>query len=315
MTNSIQFEGLDDVHLPPKPLHLAVGMFDGVHLGHRAVIDSAIQSARRSHGLSGVLTFWPHPSVLFKVENPTRAIEGPELKARLLAEAGVDVVITQPFTEEFARVEAEAFLPFVKSRLPRLSAVYVGENWRFGRGRRGDISLLVSEGRKHGIAVVSAQRINHNGEPISSTRIRGCLESGAIEEANSLLGYSYFAEGVVTPGKSLGRGLGFPTLNLPWQPGQRPRFGVYAVRVSGEKTPGQFSGVANYGLRPTVERSTEPRLEVHLLGECPFEAGDAIRVEWLAFFRPEQKFSDVEQLRRQIAQDKSEAVAYFKEAT
>ena len=153
--------------------------------------------------------------------------------------------------------------------------------------------------------------MNFDGEPISSTRIRGLIEAGEIAAANALLGYSYFATGVVTPGKRLGRGIGFPTLNLAWSPGQRPRFGVYTVRVSGAKSAASLPGVANYGLRPTVEQATEPRLETHVLVACPFDAGDEITVEWLRFLRPEMKFAGVDALREQIAKDRATAAADF----
>jgi riboflavin kinase / FMN adenylyltransferase len=309
----LQFEDLAQAAaaLPSRPLHLAIGMFDGVHLGHHAVIEAAVHSARRSGGLAAVLTFWPHPSRLFRPEDPVRLIMTPDLKNRQLARLGVDVVISQPFTADYAGIEAEAFLPRLKAALPGLVTVYVGENWRFGRGRRGDIAMLVSEARKHGINVVSAQRINQNGEPISSTRIRTYLAEGRMEEANALLGYTYFAEGVVAPGKQLGRRLGFPTLNIEWQPDLRPRFGVYAVLVSGAKSAKPFPAVANYGLRPTVENVTAPRLEVHVLGDCPFDAGDALTVEWLNFIRPESKFANVEELRAQIAADIDSARQWF----
>jgi len=308
---SQRFDGLEQTVLPEKPLHLAIGMFDGVHLGHRAVIDMAVQSARREGGLAAVLTFWPHPSALFRPDKPTRLIIDTATKIRLLSKAGVDAVIMQHFTPELAGIEAEDFLPYLKRFLPKLRTIYVGENWRFGRGRRGDIALLLAEARKHGLTVVSAARINENGESISSTRIRSCLESGAIEDANALLGYSYFSAGVVAAGKSLGRKIGFPTLNLAWDPELRPRFGVYAVQVTGPKAEGIFPGVANYGLRPTVEQSTLPRLEVHLLGACPFGTGDTIKVEWLRFLRPEKKFGNVEQLQAQIGEDRAAAIASF----
>jgi riboflavin kinase/FMN adenylyltransferase len=190
--------------------------------------------------------------------------------------------------------------------------VYVGENWRFGRGRRGDIALLVAEAKKHGLTVFSAPRVSLDGEPISSTRIRGLLESGEIVAANAALGFSYFAEGLVVPGKRLGRTIGFPTLNLAWNPQLRPRFGVYAVTISGTKSAAPLPGVANYGLRPTVERSSEPRLEVHVLGACPFGEGDPVKVEWLKFLRPEAKFAGVEELRAQIGRDREAAAAWFR---
>lgn len=307
----VQLQGLAQAALPPRPLHLAIGMFDGVHLGHRRVIGAAVASARTQDGLSGVLTFWPHPSTLFRPDNPTRLIQPADCRAKLLTDLGVDVVITEAFTLELAAVPAENFVGWLKQRLPGLAGVYVGDNFRFGRGRSGDVALLQATGRASGVHVFSAPRVQHDGEPVSSTRIRALLEGGEIAAANTLLGYSYFAEGIVTPGKRLGRTLGFPTLNVPWSPDLRPRLGVYAVRVTGSKSAQALRGVANYGLRPTVEQSTAPRLEVHLLDDCAFDVGDAVRVEWLAFLRPERKFANVEALRGQIGQDRAAAVAFF----
>jgi riboflavin kinase / FMN adenylyltransferase len=286
-------------------------MFDGVHLGHRSVIEAAVQSARRSGGLAAALTFFPHPSALFHPENPTRLIMPPAAKSRVLFQLGVDAVIEQPFTLEFARITAEEFLPRLRRALPQLAGVYVGENWRFGRGRRGDISFLVAEGRRLGLTIFSAARVNLDGEPISSTRLRAMIAAGDIASANALLGYAYFAEGKVVPGARLGRELGFPTLNLAWEPELRPQFGVYTVRVSGAKLPTPLPGVANYGLRPTVDHDDHPRLETHVLGPCPLGEGDPITVEWLRFLRPEKKFADVAELRAQIAQDVTAARAEF----
>jgi len=305
------FEGIENASLPRRPLHLAIGMFDGVHLGHRAVIDAAVQSARRSGGLAVVLTFWPHPSSVMRPDKATKLIVSPEIKARLLAAAGVDAVISQRFTQEFAQIEAEFFLPHLKKFLPQLHTIYVGENWRFGRGRRGDLALLLAESRRHGLTVFSSSRVQENGEPISSTRIRACLEEGRIEDANTLLGYTYFAEGRIQPGKNLGQKIGFPTLNLAWEPELRPLYGVYAVRVTGLKSTRSHAGVANYGLRPTVEQSVQPRLEVHLFGDCPFGNGDEIKVEWMRFLRPEKKFGNIDALKAQIAEDSAAAKKFF----
>jgi len=309
-----QFSGLENAALPPGPLHLAIGMFDGVHLGHRAVIEAAVQSARRSGGTAAVLTFSPHPSTLFRPGHPTKLIMDAGMKARMLHRLGVEAMITQPFTPDFAAVPAEDFLPWLKQRSPQLTAIYVGENFRFGRGRTGDIALLVGEGRKLGLKVFSAERVRWDGEPISSTRIRGLLESGDVAGANVLLGYTYFAEGPVVHGKHLGRTIGFPTLNLSWAPDLRPQYGVYVVRVAGAKSMEALPGVANYGLRPTVEQAVEPRLEVHVLGECPFGTGDHVTVKWLRFLRPEMKFGGLEELKSQIAKDRAEAASDFKSA-
>jgi riboflavin kinase/FMN adenylyltransferase len=310
MSLGLQFDTLDSIELPPRPLHLAIGMFDGVHLGHRAVIDAALQSAQAGAGICGVLTFWPHPSALFRPEAATRLMMGTPTKARMLLGIGVDVVITQPFTPELAAIAAAEFFPWLKRRLPHLAAVYVGENFRFGRERQGDVPLLVREGRELGVRVFSAPRVNLDGEPISSTRIRAQLEAGDITAANALLGYTYFAHGYVTPGKRLGRTLGFPTLNLPWSPELRPRLGVYAVRIAGPDRA-WADAVANYGLRPTVENSTEPRLEVHTLAPTTLGEGAHVKAEWLHFLRPEKKFSGVEELRAQIGRDRTSAEEYF----
>ncbi|MBM3855513.1 MAG: riboflavin biosynthesis protein RibF, partial [Verrucomicrobia bacterium] len=260
MTFPALIDGLERAELPPRAVHLAIGMFDGVHLGHRAVIEFAVHAARAGDGLAAVLTFWPHPSALVRPEDRTRTIQEAGLKARLIAGLGVDAVITQAFTTELAGLAAEEFLPWLHGRLPRLAAIYVGENFRFGQARRGDVALLIAAGRRLGIRVLSAPRVNFDGEPISSTQIRSLLAAGEVEAANARLGYRYWAEGVVTPGKRLGRTLGFATLNVPWAPEFAPRFGVYAVRVAGAKSAHPLPAVANYGLRPTVEDAASPQL-------------------------------------------------------
>jgi riboflavin kinase/FMN adenylyltransferase len=303
----LEFDSVASAHLPTGPLHLAIGMFDGVHLGHRAVIEPAIRAAREVNGVAAVLTFWPHPSVLFHPQNPTRLIQKPHEKSLVLGRLGVDAVITETFTREFAQIPAESFLGWLKERVARLAAVYVGENFRFGHKRLGTITTLSESGRATGIVVRSAGRVTAHGEIVSSTRIRAHLQAGEIDAANALLGYAYFADGVVTPGKKLGRTIGFPTLNVPWSPDLRPRFGVYAVSISGPKSSGPVAGVANYGVRPTVENTTEPKLEVHVLGDCPFDAGDEVTVEWLRFIRPEMKFDHLDALRAQIARDRDAA--------
>lgn len=285
-------------------LHLAIGVFDGVHLGHKAVVESAVFSARRSKGVSAVLTFDPHPSRLFRPENPTRLIMPIETKIAMLHAIGVDCVICKKFDGNFASIPAENFLAHLKEQLPALKSIYVGENFRFGQKRAGDVATLVESGRELGLGVFSAERIKHNGEPISSTRIRGELQAGRIREANDLLGYNYTSLGRIVSGARLGRKIGFPTMNIPWQPECLPRFGVYFVYF--RKTGGKewAPGVANYGIKPTVdEKPGEPLLEVHALDPVDLQPGDAIEVEWLKFIRPEQKFDSVDELKVQIAKD------------
>lgn len=291
-----------EVDLAGRPLFLAIGMFDGVHLGHQAVIESAVHCAASSDGVAGVLTFHPHPSRLFRPDDPTLLLMPPNLKARRLRALGVSLLIQKEFTRDFGAIPADDFLPHLKRALPTLRSVHVGENFRFGKGRAGDIEALVVSGKQHGIGVFSAERLRWNGEAISSTRIRSCLREGQIEEANALLGYPYFAEGAIVPGEQRGRALGFPTLNFDWSPELQPRHGVYAVRVRAEKIA-VLPGVANYGLRPTFGEAATPRLEVHVLVETTLQLGDQARVDWLAFLRDEQTFPNPDALRAQIRSD------------
>ena len=286
-------------------------MFDGVHLGHQAVIESAVHSAARAGGVAAVLTFWPHPSALINPRRRTRMIMAPEMKHRVLGRLGVDAIIEQPFGVDFARITAAEFVPHLKRAWPHLAGLYVGENWRFGSDRVGDVSFLLRVAEREGVAVWSAPRICYNGAPISSTRIRDCLSQGTIEEANAMLGYTYFAEGETEPGRRLGRTIGFPTLNLPWRPELEPALGVYAVRVSRAEGRERLPAVANYGLRPTVDASGHPLLEVHVLGDCPFQCGDEIMVEWQRFLRAEARFANLEALKAQIARDCMAARAEF----
>jgi riboflavin kinase/FMN adenylyltransferase len=298
----VQFDDLAAVTLPPGPVHLAIGMFDGVHLGHRSVIESAVQSARRSGGTAGVLTFEPHPSAVLRPDLPTRLLLSREDKRKLLAELGIDFLVEQHFTREFAGTTAGEFVDLLKRSLPGIEAVYVGENWRFGHGRAGDVTVLVAEAERAGFSVFSQPGVNHNGAPVNSSRIRELVSAGEIGEANALLGYSYFSAGVVERGRQLGRTIGFPTLNVRWEPQLRPRFGIYAVWITGPDGRRQ-PGAASYGVRPTVEDDGHPLLEVFVLEPTTITYGDSVKVEWIAFLRPEAKFAGLDEMKAQIARD------------
>ncbi|MDP0495714.1 MAG: riboflavin biosynthesis protein RibF [Verrucomicrobiota bacterium JB024] len=309
------YASLDNVTLPAgRPLHLALGMFDGVHLGHQSVIEAAVSSAARTGGLSGVLTFWPHPSHLFrKPDEATKLFMSLEQKEAFLADMGVDCVIAQEFTPAFATIAAEDFPAYLKLKLPTLAALYVGENFRYGKGRSGTIETLIADCKRLGLHVFSAERLRVDGEPISSTRIRACLAAGEMEQANALLGYPYTTTGRVIPGRQLGRTLGFPTLNIAWEPELAPRYGVYAVRARANVSEKWIPGVANYGLRPTVEQGTvRPLLEAHMLEPVSWTTGDTLTVQWLHFVRPEQKFSGLDELKAQIAADREAAAAFLR---
>lgn len=294
-------------------VHLAIGMFDGVHLGHQAVIEAAVRAAHRENAKSAVLTFHPHPSRLFHPDSPTRLIMSSGAQFNLFAGLGVDVVIQQPFTSTFAAISAADFAPYLQAKIPSLAVIYVGRNFRFGSGRKGDVNQLVRSARPLNIRVYSAPRVTLDGLPISSTRIREALIAGEIVRANAMLGQNYTSGGQVVSGKQAGRKLGFPTLNLPHDPELRPRFGVYAVRVQLEGEAGWLPAVANYGLRPTLEdNAAAPLLEIHLLQAKEIPAGTGLQAEWLDFIRAEKKFPSVEALREAIAADVEQVKEFFK---
>ena len=297
------------------PVFLAVGMFDGVHLGHQSVLDAARRLSRLRGGMVAVLTFWPHPSWLFTPEAPKLMILNPYQKRFKLATNGVDLMIELNFDADFASLDAEAFIPMLKKHLPELKQIFVGENFRYGAQRAGDITSLIEQASAEQIQVFSGNRVRAGGEAISSTRIRSQISRGDIAAANQLLGYTYVCGGEVIPGKQNGRKIGFPTMNLVWNPDLKPRYGVYQVEVekSGADADGaRMPSVANYGLRPTVCDLKEPLLEVHVLDRDPHVTpGDPLRVYWHDFIRPEMKFDGFDSLKSQIAQDVNSARKQF----
>ena len=295
--------GFEDLHGIEAPLYLGIGVFDGLHRGHKAVVESAVSAANAAGGVSGVLTFDPHPSRLFRPETATRLILPISRKVELLHGIGVQVVIGKQFDTNFAAIEAGDFAAFLKRELPSLKSISVGSNFRFGSKRAGNAALLQKCGAEQGLEVAVVERLQHEGEPISSTRIRKALEAGAIVSVNALLGYRYGFRATIVRGARKGREFGFPTLNLPWVPECLPRFGVYRVRLRAAGASDWLAGIANYGVKPTVEREAQPAMEVHVLEGTQLDAGDAIEVEWLEFLRGEQKFETEAILRAQIAKD------------
>lgn len=307
MSGFRQFDSLERVSLPAGPVFLAIGMFDGVHRGHQAVIRTAVEAARAANGLAGVLTFWPHPVVVLRPEQPLPLILTREAKRAALARLGIDFLVEHPFTREFAATSAEGFLSSLTQAFPGLRGISVGENFRFGRAREGDGHMLAAAARESGFTVSIAPRLASGNQPISSSRLRTLIAAGDFVQANELLGYTYSITGVVEQGRQLGRELGFPTLNLRWEPVLRPPYGVYAVRV-GDDPVTALPAVANYGLRPTVdEGAVRPLLEVHLLDDPAPDYGATIRVWWGGFLRAERKFADLAALRAQVELDRENA--------
>ena len=289
-------------------MHLALGMFDGVHLGHARVISSSVELASEDGGLAVVLTFPNHPSHLLAPDSPTPLLMSPETKAAHLLALGADHVVLQVFDFAFSKIEAASFVSRLKEMVPALQSLHVGKNFRFGQGRAGDVELLTSTASELGLETRVADPVEFENEPISSSRIRSALVHGDIEDVNKMLGRCYEAAGEVTKGDGRGIELGFPTLNLSWHPEASPRHGVYAVKLTSRESGQSWHGVANYGVRPTFDKEERsPLLETHLFADAELGPGNLIGVALHTFLRDEAKFETVDALREQIAKDKASA--------
>lgn len=282
--------------------HWAMGVFDGLHIGHRAVVESAVREAREKGGIAGVLTFGNHPLTCLRPESAPLRLWGDEGdKSQLLQEWGIDLELSLAFDEELAAMTPDAFIEILDS-YGSLASISVGEDWRFGSGRAGNVDFLRAKGEALGFSVNAVPHVFWNGERVSSTRIRQSIAAGDMEAAATMLGRPYAIEGVVIHGRELARQLGFPTANIRPLNGQLPPFGVYAVSVSleGEECP----GMANLGVRPTVEREGgEALLEVHLFDRKDDLYGKKLAVECIRYLRPERKFESLDSLKAQIAED------------
>jgi riboflavin kinase/FMN adenylyltransferase len=288
------------------PLHLAIGAFDGVHLGHRAVLHSARDAARADGGIVGVLTYDPHPSKVLRPESSVPLIFTRAQKDERLTEAGAQLIHHEKFDRNHAGIEAADFPKWLKQSFPQLKSLHVGSNFQYGRGRAGNGETLIAHASAEGLGVRLVSAVRLGEESVSSSRIRQCLVAGELDLANAMLLRPYEAEGTIIGGRRLGRTIGFPTVNVAWEPELKPAYGVYAVEVifKGESLP----AVANYGQRPTVESGpVAPLLEAYVLrGQAP-TTGDTVRVRWLRRIRAEQKFADLAALQSQIAKDTATA--------
>lgn len=290
----------------PGPIFLAVGVFDSVHLGHRAVIDQAIRGAKTAGGTAVALTFDPHPAAILRPHRAPPLLTSTRHKLRLLRQIGVQHTLVVEFTSAFASTPPEEFISELVSAARPLQQVCVGENWAFGKGRSGNLALLRSLGWKFGFDAVGLPAVTVGGESVSSTAIRTAVENGNLNLAARLLGRDFSVLGKVAEGRKLGRTIGFPTANLLPESEQLPPNGVYAVNVAtgNEVRP----GVANIGIRPTVTPNETGRvLEAHLFDFSGDLYGCDLEISFLRFLRPEHKFPNLDALRTQIAADVSHA--------
>ncbi len=284
------------------PLVLAAGVFDGFHLGHRAVIDRALADAKAIGGTPIVMTFDPHPAAILRPENAPPLLTSTRHKLRLLGDAGVRHALVLEFTTAFAAKAPENFIAELAAACSPLREICVGVDWAFGKERAGNLTLLKSLGMKLGFDAIGISAVAVDGTPVSSTIIRAAVEEGALGIAARLLGRDFSVFGTVIEGRRLGRTLGFPTANVLPESEQLPPNGVYAVRVALHGK--QHEGIANVGVRPTVASGDAQRLvEVHLFDFSEDIYGSDIEVIFHRFIRPEMKFPNLEALRVQIAHD------------
>jgi riboflavin kinase/FMN adenylyltransferase len=318
--NSAPMQILRGLYSPnTQPVAITIGNFDGVHLGHQALL-SELRAAAQTRGLqTAVVIFEPHPREFFSPQQgefftsqqaPARLTSLRE-KLELFAALDIDRVHVCRFNARFAQMGAA---DFIHALYEKLSArfVLIGDDFRFGSGRGGDFALMEKIGLQHGFAVQSVHSVLHDGVRISSTAIRAALAAGQMRTAQHYLGRPYSISGRVVHGDGAGRKLGFPTANLQLKHNRPPLTGVFVVQVHAEGL-GVLQGVASLGVRPTMKHDAKPVLEVHLFEFAQQIYNKHLRVEFLQKLRDEEKFPDVATLTRQIALDVEHAKQWFKQ--
>lgn len=290
-----------------------IGSFDGLHRGHRAIIEQLLAQSRLHQLPSVVILFEPQPFEFFASERAPARLMRLADKIRGLAALGVDRVLCIQFNRRFSEMSAEDFVQQVLITGLGIKSLVVGDDFRFGRGRAGDFEMLKAAGERAGFTVFDTQTVEHLSERISSTRIRAALEAEEFALAEALLGYPYTMRGKVVYGQQLGRTINVPTANVQLKRYRSPLNGVYAV-LQRELPDGVWrEGVANVGIRPTVGGATKPILEVHLLDYAGDLYGQQVEVSFVKKLREERKFPDFNALKEQIYLDIAEAKRFFAE--
>ncbi len=284
------------------PLYLAIGVFDGVHLGHQAVISTSARHAHSADGAPVVLTFDPHPVKVLRPQDAPHLITSTPHKIELIRKLGVGYLLIVHFDEKFAATSPENFVAELTRSAKPLREICVGHEWSFGRNRAGNLALLRDLGIRHRFNVIGIPPVKVHGAVVSSTAIRGRIERGDFAGAAAMLGRDYTVLGTVTEGARLGRQLGFPTANLSAHSEQFPPDGVYFVEAWLDGV--LHHGLVNIGVRPTIAGQQGERLiELHLLDFHREVYGANIEVRFMKFLRPEKKFENLEALAQQIATD------------
>jgi riboflavin kinase/FMN adenylyltransferase len=309
-TPSSEFQIAESLESFPSSLKggvVAIGNFDGVHRGHRAVLDAALGLGRGTHHPVFAMSFEPHPRTVFNPAKPVFRLTPPPHKTEMLRVCGLDGALILPFTKDFAAVEANAFVQDILIDTLGISHAVTGYDFHFGRARQGTPDYLRAAGAEHGFGVTIVQREeDENADVISSSRIRDNLATGDMAEANALLGYRWFFESQVQHGDKRGRDLGYPTANLR-MPEDCPLLqGIYAVKV--RVGDDWYGGVASYGRRPTFDNGAA-LFEVYLFDFKGDLYGKTLRVHVVSYLRGEAKFDSADALVTQMDRDSEEARA------
>jgi riboflavin kinase/FMN adenylyltransferase len=290
----------------PGPLFLAIGVFDGVHLGHQAVIRTSARHAEEAGGTPVVVTFDPHPAKVLRPQAAPHLLTATQHKIALIRQLGVAHLLVVHFDKQFAATPPEDFVQQLVSEAKPLREICVGHEWSFGKNRVGNLALLKKLGERFEFNVVGIKPVTVNGAVVSSTAIRQAVESGDLKKADAMLGREYTILGTVTGGEKLGKKIGFPTANLSAHNEQFPPNGVYFAKARIQEI--LHYGVVNLGYRPTVAQGKPERiLEIHLLDFDRDIYGQDVEVQFIKYLRPEQKFENVEALSRQIELDVHQA--------
>jgi len=294
---------------PQKDILLTIGVFDGVHLGHKHLISRLKELARKQGYLSGVITFSQHPREVLSPQTRLPSLTGIEQRIALLQDEGVDIVIPLPFTPQLAALSPKQFLTLLKEYL-KMKGLVIGPDFALGKDRQGDIDALRRLGKEMGFSVTVVPPMTMDGEIVSSTAIRKALAEGDMKRVQKLLGRLFRLQGRVVTGDRRGRELGFPTANLEVAPGQAlPAGGVYACRAYIEDK--SYSAMTNIGSRPTFGGGKQ-LIEVYLLDYNGDLYGHELAIDIIERLRDEKKFDTAEQLKEQIAEDIKQGKAMLK---
>lgn len=293
-----------------QPVALTIGNFDGVHLGHQAMLARLVTVARKRDLVATAMTFEPQPQEFFAPDQAPPRLTCLREKLELLHAAGVDQVLVSRFDYSLAQMRGADFIERLVHRQLAIKWLLVGDDFRFGARRSGDFDLLRSEASKWGYEVEAMGSVTIEGSRVSSTAVRSCLERGDFDAAEHLLGRGYAICGRVERGDGIGTGLGYPTANIRLNRRRAALTGIFVVEVEGLDDT-VLPGVASLGVRPTVTDVGQAKLEVHLFDFSRNIYGRRIGVRFLQKLRDEEKFSGVEELVKQMERDAQEARAYF----